>query len=119
MPEFMARYGTEAKCRRVLYQARWPDGFCCAGCAGRRASQFRREGQVYWQCSACRRQTTLLSGTLFAASKLPLTTWFFALHLLSATKTNLSAMALKRHIAVCYRTAWRQFGTASCWEKVG
>src|SRR3546814_15224954 len=69
MPEFMARYGTEAKCRRVLYQARWPDGFCCAGCAGRRASQFRREGQVYWQCRACRGQTTLLTGTLFAASQ--------------------------------------------------
>ena len=27
MAEFIARYGTEAKCYRALYQWRWPQGF--------------------------------------------------------------------------------------------
>jgi ribosomal protein L37AE/L43A len=82
MTQFMAQYGTEAKCRRALFRSRWPKGYRCPACAGRLSSRFRREGQLYYQCRACRHQTTLLSGTVFEATKLPLTTWFFATHLL-------------------------------------
>ncbi|EQD60156.1 ISXo5 transposase [mine drainage metagenome] len=60
-----------------------------------------------WQCSACRHQTTLLSGTIFEATKLPLRTWFLALYLLTQSKTNVAALELMRHLGVCYRTAWR------------
>jgi transposase-like protein len=107
MPEFLAQYGTEAKCRKALYRARWPKGFRCPACDGRTRSSFRREGQIYYQCRACRHQTTLISGTLFEATKLPLRTWFLALYLLTSTKTNMAALELKRHLGVCYRTAWR------------
>lgn len=107
MPEFMAQYGTEAKCRRALYRSRWPHGFRCPACGRRRHSRFRRAGQLYYQCTACRHQSTLLSGTLLEGTKLPLTTWFLAIHLLTSTKTNLAALELKRHLGVCYRTAWR------------
>lgn len=62
---------------------------------------------MYYQCRACRHQATLLSGTLFEATKLPLTTWFLAIHLLTSTKTNMAALELKRHLGVTYRTAWR------------
>ena len=74
MPEFLANYGTEAKCRRALYRMRWPHGFRCPACQRRKRSTFVREGQRYYQCTACRHQTTLLAGTLFASTKLPLTT---------------------------------------------
>ena len=107
MVEFLAAYGTEAKCYRALHRARWPQGFRCPGCAHRGRSRFRREGRVYYQCRACRHQTTLVSGTLFEGTKLPLRTWFIALYLLTSAKTNLSALALKRHLGVRYRTAWR------------
>lgn len=56
---------------------------------------------------ACRHQTTLLAGTMFEATKLPLSIWFLALHLLTSAKTNLSALELKRQLGVCYCTAWR------------
>ena len=82
-------------------------GFRCPGCGDRRRSTFRRDRQVVYQCRACSHQTTLLAGTLFQASKLPLTTWFLAIHLLSSTKTNMAALELMRHLGVCYRTAWR------------
>lgn len=107
MVEFVARYGSEAKCYRMLYRARWPQGFRCPHCAHRARSRFRRQGRVYYQCRACRHQTTLVSGTLFEGTKLPLTTWFIALYLLTSTKTNMSALELKRHLGVRYRTAWR------------
>ena len=107
MADFIRQYGTEAKCYRALYKARWPQGFRCACCQHRSRSRFRREGRVYYQCRACRHQTTLVSGTMFENTKLPLTAWFLAMHLLTATKTNLSALELKRHLGVNYKAAWR------------
>lgn len=107
MVEFVAQYGTEAKCYRALYRSRWPRGFRCPACANRSRSRFRRDGRMYYQCCACRHQTTLVSGTMFEGTKLPLRTWFVALYLLTSTKTNLSALELKRHLGVRYRTAWR------------
>ena len=64
MVEFMQQYGTEAKAYRALYKARWPQGFRCPAYGDRRRSRFRRGRQVYYQCRACRHQTTLLSDTL-------------------------------------------------------
>jgi ribosomal protein L37AE/L43A len=107
MAEFTARYGSEATCRATVEQARWPQGFCCPKCKHGTSRRFERGGQLYLECTACGRQTSLVSGTLFQASKLPLRLWFLAMHLLSAAKTNLSALELKRHMGVCYRTAWR------------
>ncbi len=40
------------------------------------------------------------------SSKLPLTTWFLAIYLISQAKTGLSALALMRQIGVSYRSAW-------------
>ena len=107
MAQFQARYGTEASCEQALQQARWPEGFVCPVCKGRRASCFSRRGRSMWQCSECQHQTSLRAGTVFENSKLPLTTWLLALYLLSQHKTNLSALALMRYLGVCYRTAWR------------
>ena len=107
MTQFIQQYGTEAKCYRALYRSRWPHGFRCPRCGKRPRSRFHRAGRVYYQCRACRHQTTLTSGTVFEGSRLPLTTWFLAMHLLTASKTNLSALALKRHLGVCYDTAWK------------
>jgi hypothetical protein len=39
-------------------------------------------------------------------TKLPLTTWFLAIHLISQAKTGISALALKRDLGVSYPTAW-------------
>lgn len=107
MKDFIAQYGTEATCYRALYRARWPNGSRCPTCANRSRSRFRRDGRIYYQCRACRHQTTLVGGTLFEGTKLPLTTWFLGLYLLTSTKTNRSALELKRHLDVRYRTAWR------------
>ncbi len=105
MAEFMRRYATEEQCEAALIASRWPAGFVCeCGCA--LASQFRREGRLYWQCTACRHQSSITSGTVFGSSKLGLTRWFLAMHLLTQTKNNVSALELMRHLGVCYKTAW-------------
>ena len=48
----------------------------------------------------------MTAGTLFAGTKLPLTTWFLAIYLISQAKTGLSALALKRQLGVSYPNAW-------------
>jgi hypothetical protein len=48
----------------------------------------------------------LTSGTIFHRSKLPLTSWFVAMHLMTQAKNNVSALELKRHLGVNYTTAW-------------
>ncbi len=105
--EFMQRYGSEAACERALRKARWPHGFICPQCAASMHSRFVRHGQRYWQCSVCHRQTSLHAGSVFANTKLPLTSWFLAMYLLTQSKTNLAALELTRHLGVCYRSAWR------------
>ena len=37
LPSFLARFGTDEQCRDYLFQARWPEGFRCAGCGHDRA----------------------------------------------------------------------------------
>ena len=108
MMEFMDRYGSDDKCETALIQSRWPDGFACPLCAGAQNSSFRREGRLYFQCAGCRHQCSVISGTIFEATKLPLTRWFLAMHLLTQSKNNVSALELKRHLGVCYKPSWKR-----------
>ena len=107
LPAFLRNYGTEELCCSALFNARWSTGFVCPRCEGQTSSTFSRGGQQLWQCTECRYQTSLIAGTIFEHSRLPLTTWFLALYLLTQSKTNLSALELSRHLGVCYSSAWR------------
>ena len=106
MADFMARYGNEEQCEEVLMTSRWPNGVVCPRCSASGHTPFRRDGLLYLQCSACRHQCSLIVGTIFENTKLALTRWFLAMHLLTQSKNNVSALELKRHLGVCYKTAW-------------
>jgi hypothetical protein len=63
---------------RVTVELKREDG------RAREHSRFLADGRRYWQCAKCRAQCTVCSGTLFHATKLPLTKWFQAsAHLVS------------------------------------
>ena len=106
LPEFFERYASESQCQAALQAARWPRGFVCPKCGGAARSRFVRGGLPYWQCGPCAHQTSLISGTIFEASKLSLTRWFLAMQLLTQSKNNVSALELKRQLGVSYRSAW-------------
>ena len=106
MAEFMDCYGSDDKCEAALIESRWPDGFACPACGCGHSSSFRREGRLYFQCTSCRHQCSVISGTIFEATKLGLSRWFLAMHLLSQSKNNVAALELMRHLGVCYKTAW-------------
>jgi ribosomal protein L37AE/L43A len=106
MAEFFDRYGSDDKCEAAVIASRWPEGFACPVCGACEHSAFRRQGRLYFQCSACRHQCSVLSGTIFEASKLGLARWFLAMHMLTQSKNNLAALELMRHLGVCYKTDW-------------
>jgi len=51
-----------------------------------------------FQCTACRRQTSPIAGTIFASTKLPLRTWFRAIYHLTQTKQGISSIELGRRL---------------------
>jgi transposase-like protein len=106
MSEFLDQYGTEEACEAALVAQRWPKGFRCPLCGNAKHSVFLRDGRRLWQCKACRHQCSSISGTIFESTKLGLKRWFLAMHLLTQAKNNVSALELKRHLGVCYKTAW-------------
>jgi hypothetical protein len=103
--EFEALYGTEERCRAALFAWRWPEGFVCPRCGGGRYCVIKQRS--LYQCNACRAQTSLISGTIFASTKLELTIWFRAMHLITQTKQGISRLELSRRLGVSYDTAWK------------
>jgi hypothetical protein len=106
IPEFLRSFGTEAQCIEGVKAARWPNGFRCPRCDSVDHYIVGHGARKLFQCNGCRHQTSLTAGSLMEHTKLPLTTWFLAIYLISQAKTGLSALALKRQLGVSYPTAW-------------
>ena len=81
---FREAFGTEEQCRAALLRLRWPDGFVCPCCGHR--GHCVLAGRGLYQCNRCKKQTSPTAGTIFHATKLPLTLWFAAIHLIVTAK---------------------------------
>lgn len=102
--DLMTRYGTQEQCERALFAWRWPKGFVCPECGGTQCCALK--GRRVFQCNACRRQTSVTAGTVFAGSKLPLTTWFLAMHLITQAKNGISSLELSRQLGISQNSTW-------------
>lgn len=104
--QFDDLYGTDSLCHAALVAWRWPDGFACPRCGGRAHCIVKRGRRSLYQCNACRRQTSITAGTIFASSKLPLRLWFKAIYLVTQSKKGISSLELGRRLGVTQTTAW-------------
>jgi transposase-like protein/predicted RNA-binding Zn-ribbon protein involved in translation (DUF1610 family) len=101
--ELERRFNDEAGCRAYLFALRWPQGFVCPACGGRGLA-IRRN---LWRCENCRRETSVMAGTIFQDSKLPLTIWFRAMWQVTSRKNGISALGLQRVLGLgSYKNAW-------------
>jgi hypothetical protein len=68
--------------------------------------QSHRDG--LYRCKTCRAQFTVTVGTIFASSKVPLSKWLRAAHLISANERNIdvSIRQVETDLGVTYKTAW-------------
>jgi len=103
--EFIKRFLTEEQCRDYLYRLRWPEGFVCPKC--KQAVRATPIGEVLFQCSHCRHQTSVIARTIFQDTRKPLRTWFTAIWWITTQKTGASAKGLQRVLGLkSYTTAW-------------
>jgi transposase-like protein len=107
LADFLKDFGTDAQCEAFVEKSRWPHGFVCPDCATTRAVQFRRGRSKIYQCCACRKQVSLIAGTIFHGTNLPLSRWFLAMYFVTQGKTGLSMLELRRILGLGYRSTWR------------
>lgn len=103
LSKFYSTYRDESECYQTLFRFRWPNGFLCPRCGHGRCSEIKSRKLL--QCAHCRKQTSLTSGTIFADTKLPLTTWFLAIYLITQSKDGVSSLNLSRTLGVSANTA--------------
>ena len=102
-------YQDADKAREHLEALLWPDGVVCPHCTSRdRSSKISggRDGLYFCNTKDCRKQFSVTVGTVFERSKLPLNKWLLATHLMSASKTGISAHQLHRMLGITYKSAW-------------
>jgi hypothetical protein len=102
--EFQAWFRTDADCLDYLEWLRWPAGFVCPAC-GRDGGWQLGDGR--FMCGGCGGRSSVTAGTIFDRTRTPLTIWFTACWLFATGKDGISALSLKRTLAIgSYQTAW-------------
>ncbi len=59
-----------------------------------------------WRCFTCRKQFSVLTGTIFHGTKVPIRTWVLVIFEMCASKNGVAAREVERKYGVCARTAW-------------
>src|ERR1700687_3108290 len=99
------------KAREALEAIRWPDGPFCPHCGNSDQHKIAKgEGKAHraglYYCAECNGQFTVTVGTVMERSKIPLSKWLLAMHLMGASKKGISALQLQRMLGVTYKSAW-------------
>ena len=86
--ELFSDYGTDKQCRQALFQWKFPDGFVCPECGCK--TYCTLEKRNLYQCNHCHHQASATCGTIFDSTKLPLSKWFLAIHLMTQQDCRIS-----------------------------
>lgn len=97
-------FPTEDKCRELLVRLRWPEGPHCPRCKAP-AVELETQKQLFY-CKDCDYQFSVMTGTVFNDSHLPLFKWLAATMLLCEAKKGMSACQIQRTLGMSYKTAW-------------
>lgn len=103
--EFNIWFPHETACSEYLVRLRWPGGFACPLCGGDRFWRMSKGRNI--RCAGCRTDVSVTAGTIFADTRLPLSTWFAAAWYATGTKHGVSALSLQRVLGLArYDAAW-------------
>ena len=102
--EFIKRFPDEEHCRKYLFDIRFPDGFVCPKCSH---DEYWKIGDQLYDCKKCRRQSSVIAGTIFQDTRKPLMDWFIAIWWVTTQKSGASAEGLKQVLGLnSDQTAW-------------
>lgn len=106
LPELMEQFNCDRQCRAYLEELRWPNGPVCPKCKGTEIVRVGGREEIL-RCTSCEHQFTVMVGTIFHDSHLPLTKWFLAAYLICESKKGISALQVQRLLGIGgYKTAW-------------
>jgi transposase-like protein len=103
--EFQSKYGNEEQCRKAIFKSKWPRGWVCPRCGSK--DFYSLKVRYLYQCKNCRHQTSLISGTIFSSTKIPLTIWFLAIFFITQSKEGIAALNLRRFLGISDTAALR------------
>lgn len=101
--DLLRTFPDEQSCIDYLEKKRWPEGV---------KSPFDSESKVYrcagnkFKCKRTGKKFSVITGTVFESTKLPLQKWFIALYLFSSHKRGLSSHQLAKDLDVTQGTSW-------------
>jgi transposase-like protein len=106
-------FPSEDQARAFLESKRWPSGPICPHCkaievyklTAKPGSRHPVRPGVY-KCSKCREQFTVRVGTIFEDSKIPLSKWLMAIHLMASSKKGVSSHQIARELGITQKSAW-------------
>jgi transposase-like protein/ribosomal protein L37AE/L43A len=104
--DFQAAFNSEEKCREYLEQQRWNGTPACTFCGSINVHRFPN-GKIF-KCREknCRQKFSVLVGSIYENTKLPLTKWFLATYILTVHSKGISSLQLANWLGVTQKTAW-------------
>src|SRR5665213_4592156 len=108
--QFNKLFPTDDACKLYLQRHRWPEGVRCPRCGNDKAYPLTKTSFL-WQCHACSAQKagyrfSLLVGTIFENTKIPMRVWFSVIHKMLTGKKGIAALEVHRLMGFgSYKTA--------------
>lgn len=106
--DFQQKFPDDASCLEWLKNRMYPNGIHCKKCV-KVTNHYRAESRPSYCCANCGNHVHPTANTIFHKSSTSLTTWFYAMYLMSSTRCGISAKQIQRETGVSYKTAWRMF----------
>jgi transposase-like protein len=105
--EALAMFADEISAHRYLERLRWPDGVWCPHCRGAKVGKLEGASTRLgtYKCYSCRKQFSLLHGTVMSASHVPTHKWLQALYLTECAAKPMRTLDLCRILNVSFKTA--------------
>jgi transposase-like protein len=102
--DFFASIPDEDAARAYLESARWPGGVACIHCGHGEVWKIR--GGKTYTCKACRKQSTIRTGTVMEDSHIKLQSWVYAMYLMTVSRKGISSIQLAKELGVTQKSAW-------------
>jgi predicted RNA-binding Zn-ribbon protein involved in translation (DUF1610 family)/transposase-like protein len=108
LQDFQAEYPSDEACLERLMQVQHGGTeFTCPACGVQNAKFHLMRKRKAYACQECGHHVYPCAGTIFHKSRTPLTKWFYAMYLMTSTRSGVAAKEIERACGVTYKCAWR------------
>lgn len=107
LKEVITHFADQKTCLAYLEEQLWKGSPVCPHCGSQKV--YRLADGKQFKCGnkkTCDRKFNVLTGTIYENTKIPLSTWFAAIYLLTAHKKGISSYQLARDLGVTQKTGW-------------